>query len=153
VPTSSTLSRHKTEESANHCFGCGELNPQGLHLHFALDASNPEAITASTTVRLTKIHQGPPGCVHGGIIATLLDEAMSKVNRAFGVIAMTRNMEVDYLRPVPLEAELTIVGHHVRRDGRKIFNTAEILGQEGKVLAQAKGLFVVVDPALITGRR
>ena len=141
-----------SDELGNHCFGCGDLNPQGLHLHFILDATNPEAITATATIQLSTTHQGPPGYVHGGIIATLLDEAMSKLNRPLDLIALTRHMEVDYLRPVPLGADLTIIGRHVRRDGKKIFHTAEILSTDGKVLARGKGLFVVIDPTLITGK-
>lgn len=141
-----------SQDARNHCFGCGPDNPQGLHLHFTVDASNAESITASATTTLTKLHQGPPGHVHGGIIATLLDEAMSKLNRALDVIAMTRHMEVDYLRPVPLGVELTIAGHYIRREGRKIFHTAKILGPDGKVLSTGKAVFIVIDPAMITGK-
>ena len=121
-------------------------------MHFTIDAANPEAITATAKLQLTRTHQGPPGHVHGGIIATMLDEAMSKLNRPLDVIAMTRHMEVDYLRPVPLGIELTITGHHVRREGRKLFHTAQILGPDGKILATSKGVFVVIDPGLITGK-
>ena len=83
------------------------------------------------------------------MVATLMDEAMSKVNRHFNVIAMTRHMEVDYLRPAPLHRDLVLVGHHTRREGRKLFHRAELRNQDGVVLAQAKGVFVAVDPALI----
>jgi len=138
------------QQLANHCFGCGPSNPQGLHLQFALESSGSGAITSTATIQLTSLHQGRTGYVHGGIIATLLDEAMSKLNRPFAVAAMTRHMEIDYLRPVPLETPLKIVGHHQRRDGRKLFHTAEILGPDGKLLAKAKALFVVVDAAGIS---
>jgi uncharacterized protein (TIGR00369 family) len=137
------------DERAHHCFGCGPLNPQGLHLHFAIDSANPDQIAATATVALTHLHEGPPGYVHGGIIATLLDEAMSKLNRPLGLLAMTRHMEVDYLRPVPIETPLTVTSRHLRRDGRKLFHTAEIHAPDGKVLARAKGFFLVIDPAVI----
>lgn len=150
--TSSAATVQQSGTAGHHCFGCGDLNPQGLHLHFAIDSTHPEAITATATIRLTNAHQGPPGYVHGGIIATLLDEAMSKLNRPLDVVAMTRHMEVDYLRPVPLGAELTIVGRHLRRDGKKIFHIAEILGPDSTVLARSKGLFVTIDPTLVTGK-
>jgi uncharacterized protein (TIGR00369 family) len=143
----------QSEEPGNRCFGCGPLNPQGLHLHFTIDATNPGSISASATIRLTDTHQGAPGYVHGGIIATLLDEAMSKLNRPLELVAMTRHMEVDYLRPIPVGAELTIISRHVRREGKKAFHAAEILAADGKVLARGKALFVVIDPALITRRR
>ena len=141
-----------SEETGNHCFGCGLQNPQGLHLHFAIDDSDPNAIAAAATIQLGAAFEGPPGYVHGGIIATMLDEAMSKLNRPLGVVAMTRHMEVDYLRPVRLCDTLTLVGQHVRRDGKKIFHSAEIIGSDGKVLARGKALFIVIDPALV-GRK
>lgn len=103
------------------------------------------SITSSATATLARTHQGPPGYVHGGIIATMLDEAMAKLNYPLGVTAMTRNLEVDYLRPAPIDMELTIVARHIRREGRKIFHSAQVLGHTGKVLAEAKGLFIVVD--------
>jgi uncharacterized protein (TIGR00369 family) len=136
------------DERANWCFGCGPENPQGLHLHFVVDASDPENITATATVKLTRFHEGPPGYTHGGVIATLLDEAMSKVNGPLGVLAMTRHMEVDYLKPAPLETELTLVGRHVRRERIKLYHEAELLNPDKRVLAKAKGFFVVIDPML-----
>lgn len=141
------------DERANHCFGCGPENPYGLHLVFTTnikdDASDPEAITVTAPVRLDAFYEGPPGHIHGGIVATLLDEAMSKLNRPFGVLAMTRHMEIDYLRPAPLNQPLVLVGRHLRRDGRKLFHQAELKSANGEVLARAKGLFIVLDPALI----
>ncbi|HWZ51437.1 MAG TPA: PaaI family thioesterase [Granulicella sp.] len=145
-PTRTAESDHAPNPAQHHCFGCGVDNPHGLHLRFTLD---PDAQTATAPVHLDRHFEGPPGHIHGGIIATLMDEAMSKVNRLFGVLAMTRHMEVDYLRPAPLHQNLVLVGHHTRREGRKLFHRAELLNQEGVVLAKAKGLFVAVDPALI----
>jgi uncharacterized protein (TIGR00369 family) len=91
-------------------------------------------------------YEGPPGYVHGGIIATLLDEAMSKAVRAHGVLAMTRHMEVDYQRPVPSGAPIRLEGRFVRTDGRKNWTEARILNAEGKVLAEAKALFIEIRP-------
>ena len=78
-----------------------------------------------------------------------MDEAMSKLNRPLGVLAMTRHMEVSYLRPAPLGEPLTLRATHVRREGRKLFHVAELVGPEGAVLAESKGLFVAVDPAAV----
>ena len=138
------------DEQAGHCFGCGPANPEGLHLEFTFDA---EAQTATALVNLTRVHEGPPGHIHGGIIATLMDEAMSKLNRPLGVTAMTRHMEVDYLRPSPLGRELVLTGRHLRRDGRKLFHEAELVVRGGAVLARAKGVFVVLDEAMIAAAK
>ena len=151
VPSKASAAEIPTiDERANHCFGCGPENPQGLQLAFAIDASNPSAITASTTVTLTSMHEGPPGHIHGGIIATLLDEAMSKLNRPLKVLAMTRSLSVDYLRPAPLGIPLQLVARHLRREGRKIFHAADLIHKDGTTLAHGEGFFLVIDPALLT---
>jgi acyl-coenzyme A thioesterase PaaI-like protein len=134
------------DERSNHCFGCGPNNPQGMHLSFVIDATGPARITSTAAVQLTRIYQGPPGYIHGGIVATLMDEAMSKLNRPLGVIAFTRHMEVDYLRPSPLDQPLTLIGTHLSRKGRKLFHQAELRLADGTVLARAKGLFVALTP-------
>ncbi len=136
------------DEQANHCFGCGPENRHGLHLRFAIGTDG----SVAATITLTRMHEGPPGYAHGGIIATLLDEAMSKLNRPLGLLAVTRHMEVEYLRPVPLGVAITVTGRHLKRDGRKLFHTAEIAGPGGKPLARAQGVFIVVDPALLAGK-
>ena len=124
----------------NRCFGCGAANPIGLHLLFSL----AEVGTVVCQVTVPDTYEGPNGYVHGGIIATLMDEAMSKAVRAQGFLAMTRHMEVDYLRPVPSSTPIRIEWLFVRSEGRKHFTEARILAADGKVLAKAKGLFVEV---------
>jgi uncharacterized protein (TIGR00369 family) len=141
------------DEPAALCFGCGADNPQGLHLHFDIDSADPANITAAATVNLSSLHQGPPGYIHGGIIATLMDEVMSKLNRPLNLIAMTRHLAVDYLRPAPLGIPLALVGHHISRQGRKIHHAAELRHPDGTILAQAKGFFLAIDPALLAARK
>ena len=134
------------DEISGQCFGCGAANPHGLHLQFSIDTV---AHTASAPVQLTEIHQGAPGYIHGGLIATLLDEAMSKLNRPLGLLAMTRHIEVDYLRPAPIHAPLTVSARHLRRDGRKLFHLAELHDEAGNLLASCNALWIVIDPSLI----
>ena len=93
VPEKLTPMAHTAQ---NRCFGCGPANPAGLRLEFLL-AEDGSVVCLPT---VPDIFEGPPGYLHGGIIATLLDEAMSKSVRARGLTAMTRQMEIDYLRPV-----------------------------------------------------
>jgi uncharacterized protein (TIGR00369 family) len=124
----------------NRCFGCGVANPVGMHLDFLL-AENSSVVCLAT---VADTFEGPPGYVHGGIIATLLDETMSKSIRAHGVVAMTRKMEIDYLRPVPSGAPIRMEGRVVRSEGRKHWTEAKILNPEGTVLAEGNGLFIEV---------
>ena len=137
------------DERTSFCFGCGSDNPEGLHLTFAVDTTDASNITATCTVQLTRTHEGPPGYIHGGILATLLDEAMSKLNRPLDALAMTRHMEVDYLRPAPLNTALTLTARHLRREGRKLFHAAELTASDGTVLTTARGLFVEIDLRLV----
>jgi uncharacterized protein (TIGR00369 family) len=128
----------------NTCFGCGQANPVGLHLEFFLADDNSVVSRPVVGDR----YEGPHGYLHGGIIATLLDEAMSKAVRARGYIAMTRKIEVDYLRPVPSVAEIRLEGRLVRSEGRKHWLEAKIVNSEGTTLAEGKGLFIEVRPRL-----
>jgi uncharacterized protein (TIGR00369 family) len=125
----------------NRCFGCGEANPVGLHLEFMLTPE--DAVVCQATV--SDSYEGPPGYLHGGIIATLLDESMSKAVRARGLVAMTRHMTVDYLRPVPSASTTRMEGRVVRSEGRKHWAEAEVQDTEGRVLAKAKGLFLEIS--------
>ena len=87
-----------------------------------------------------------PGHCHGGIIATILDEAMGKVNKLRQVVALTTQITVDYLKPVPLNQPLRVESHEVRARGRRHVNSAKILNQKGQVLARSRGTFLAIDP-------
>lgn len=128
--------------SGNRCFGCGQANATGLRLEFLL--ADDGSVVSLPVVAGT--FDGHPGYLHGGIIATLLDEAMSKAVRAQGSTSMTRKIEVEYLRPVPSGAALRIEGRVVRNEQRKHWAEASILNAEGKVLAHGKGLFIELAP-------
>jgi uncharacterized protein (TIGR00369 family) len=130
----------------NRCFGCGPANPNGLHLDFYI--AEDRSVVCMPVVAGT--FEGPPGLLHGGIIATLLDEAMSKSVRVRGLTAMTRHMEIEYLRPVPSASEIKVVGKLIRSEGRKHWTEAHIFNDTAKVLATAKGLFVEVRTSRTT---
>jgi uncharacterized protein (TIGR00369 family) len=124
----------------NRCFGCGPANATGLQLEFLLAEDGSVVCLQTVPDRF----EGPSGYVHGGIIATLLDEAMSKAVRASGRTSMTRQMEIDYLRPVPSGAAIRIEGRVVRSEGRKHWTEAKIMNAKGTALAQGKGLFIEI---------
>ena len=129
----------------HHCFGCGQENKTGLRLKFFVDDEH----RVICRVRVPRRFEGPPGHVHGGVIATLLDEAMSKANRQFGIVAMTRQMEVEYLKPVPLMTSLELTAHHVSASGRKHRCEAQIADQSGTILARAQALFIAVNASVL----
>jgi uncharacterized protein (TIGR00369 family) len=124
----------------NQCFGCGSANPTGLQLEFLIAEEGSSVCLTAVPDRF----DGHPGYLHGGIIATLLDEAMSKAVRARGLTAMTGRIEIDYLRPVPSGAQLRMEGRIVRSEGRKHWTEARILNARGTALALATGIFIEV---------
>lgn len=126
----------------NRCFGCGQANPIGLLLEFLLADDGRVVCLAN----VADTFEGPPGYLHGGIIATLVDETMSKAVRSHGLVAMTRHMEVDYKRPVKSATPIRLEGHLTRSEGRKHWVEAKILDADGEVLVLGKGLFIEVQP-------
>jgi uncharacterized protein (TIGR00369 family) len=133
----------------NHCFGCGKQNPQSMRLKFTYNQSTRQV---TSRFRLSRRYSGPPGYCHGGIIATILDEAMAKLNKPNQVTAVTAQMTVDYLKPVPLNKPLGAEAHERRTSGRRRFRYAAIFNEEGVVLARGRGVFITIDPHKMFGR-
>src|SRR5215470_17592866 len=127
----------------NYCFACGKNNPEGMRLRFTYDEDRDCFVCR---FRLGKRYTGPPGHAHGGIIATILDEAMGKVNKLRHVIAVTSEITVNYLKPVPLNKPLRVESRELRVRGRRHINMAEILNGRDEVLARSQGTFIAIDP-------
>jgi len=133
----------------NHCFACGKDNPHGMKLKFYRDEQTRRTICE---FKLSRRYEGPPGHAHGGIIATILDEAMGKVNKFRNVVALTKKMEVEYLKPVPLNKKLTVIGREREVVGRQHINLAEISNEAGEILAHGTATFIAVDVKQIFAR-
>jgi uncharacterized protein (TIGR00369 family) len=127
----------------NTCFGCGGANARGMKLTFEQDDSTQRIRGA---FKLGAEYQGGPGFIHGGIIATVLDEAMGKVSRFRGVRAVTAELNVEYLKPVSVDAPLLIEAYEVEKTGRNLHYVGEIRNQAGDLLARGRGRFVVIEP-------
>ena len=80
----------------NNCFGCGPANESGLHLEFHLNEEHKRFVCEFV---LPQRFEGPPMHAHGGIIATILDEAMGKVSKLRSIIAVTATMQVTTSAP------------------------------------------------------
>lgn len=134
----------------NYCFACGKDNPDGMHLNFTLDRERKHFVSS---FRLSKRFTGPPGYCHGGIIATILDDAMSKLNKQRDVIAATSQLKIEYLKPVPLRTPLRVESRELKKRGRRLIHRAEILNDEGTVLARGRGVFVIIDAKRVFRQR
>jgi acyl-coenzyme A thioesterase PaaI-like protein len=135
-----------------HCFGCGEAQPHGLHLQAR--AGEGVSVTAEFTVK--PAHQGAPGLAHGGVLASALDETLGSLNWLLRVIAVTGRLETDFMLPVPVNTLLHLQAEVTAVAGRKIFSTAvgRIGGPDGPVAVRADALFieVKVDHFIDNGR-
>ncbi len=83
--------------------------------------------------------------LHGGIIAVLLDEAMGKVGRFRGIRAVTAELKIEYLRPVPVGQEIIVEAREVEMNGRNTFREGEIRSGTGVLLARGTGRFVDIS--------
>jgi uncharacterized protein (TIGR00369 family) len=133
----------------NGCFVCGGANPRGMKLAFEQDDAKRRI---RGQFRLAAEYQGGGGYLHGGIIALLLDEAMGKVNRFREVRAVTAELTIEYLKPVPVEQDLVVEAYEVEKNGRSLFHAAEIRDASGQLLARGRGRFVELKrPAIASG--
>ena len=126
---------------ANKCFGCGGANDAGMKLTFEQDNAKRKIVGRFI---LGEAYQGGGGMAHGGIIATLLDEAMGKVCRFREVRAVTAELTVQYLKPVKVDEEIIVEGFETEQKGRNLFLAGEIRNNAGTVLARGSGRFVVI---------
>ena len=86
-------------------------------------------------------YEGPPGCLHGGLIAAGFDEVLGFAQTLSGAPGMTGRLEVTYRSPTPLFEEVVYAGRLDRVDGRKIY-TSGTLHAGDRLCAEATGLFI-----------
>lgn len=91
-------------------------------------------------VVLGHAYEGPPGYVHGGMLALVLDQSLGYANVVAGLGGMTKSLHVTYLRPTPLDTELEIWSAHDVVDGRDIISRGTIT-VNGVVTVEAYGIF------------
>jgi len=120
-----------------------KIIPTACALRFTYDQARGCYISRFVSTSATPAR---PAHCHGGIIATILDEAMGKVNKLRQVVALTSEITVNYLKPVPLNKPLRVESREVSVKGRRHVNMAEILNQKDEVLARGRGLFIAIDP-------
>ncbi|MCB0974606.1 MAG: PaaI family thioesterase [Actinobacteria bacterium] len=100
------------------------------------------------TVSCSPAYEGPPGHVHGGIVAGIFDQLLGFANCSFEHLGMTAHLDVDYLAPTPLMTELTLVARPAEVDGRKLVVEGWISAGT-TVTAKARGLFIQPRPGML----
>lgn len=118
----------------------GRLNPIAPPVEmWRADGPAGQEIHGSAT--LGAAYNGPPDCVHGGVIAEILDELLGCVCVTNGIGGFTGTLTVVYRSTTPLSQPLTLRGWHDRSDGRKIFAKGTI--HHGETLCvEAEGIFI-----------
>jgi acyl-coenzyme A thioesterase PaaI-like protein len=139
-----------TDKRLGLCFGCGRNNPSGLRLSFRWDGK-----IAQAEFTPSRFHQSWPGIVHGGIIVTLLDEAMGYATLFGGVSDfLTATIQVNLKRPALVGEFLNITGWIAGRGKRSVKVAATVTLPDGTLVAEGKGTQVLIDiPGENSGRK
>jgi len=114
----------------------GRLNPIAPPIAFSWEDGKSVG-----RVTFTRPYEGPPGCVHGGIIAAAFDQTLSVANIMAGAAGPTAGLTLRYRKPTPLGVPLRFEGWQTRVAGRRIHAAGRLLVGD-LVTAEAEGMFV-----------
>ncbi|MGI8484109.1 MAG: PaaI family thioesterase [Thermomicrobiales bacterium] len=129
----------------HNCFGCGRLNAHGLHLEFRM---NPTGDGVWARFLPSVRFEGYEGVIHGGIVATLLDEVMAWSLYRDDIWAVTGQMSVRFRKPMMVGETILAIGHIGTRRGRVIEMSGELRREaDDQLLAEATASFVKVSEA------
>ncbi len=123
------------------CFACGAANPQGLHLSFRVADDG----AARAEWRAGRAWEGFEGILHGGIVTTLLDEAMAHAIVARGLHALTCELRVRMRKHVATGDIVKIRGWIAEQQKRRILAEASVSGPAGDERAHAWATFLIVQ--------
>lgn len=127
-------------KNEGYCFACGEHNPLGLHLNFE---KIEDKLVATKSV--AREYQGYEGIVHGGIVTTMLDEAMSQfIQKFFGEQALTGSLEIRYRHPTPTNQDLKISAWQESQRRNIVAMKSAIETADGTVTAEASAKFAII---------
>ncbi len=139
-----------------HCYGCGRLNEHGLQLK-----TRWEGDETVSRFRPAPYHTAMPGIVYGGLLASLIDchgtgTAAAVAYRAEGrepgtgpeLRFVTASLQVDFVKPTPLDAELEVRGHAEEVKGRKVVVVCT-LSANGQVCVRGRVVAVRVPDGLV----
>ncbi|MBW1739327.1 MAG: HAD hydrolase-like protein [Deltaproteobacteria bacterium] len=144
------LPKISVDESYGMCFGCGSDNPIGLKLSFKWDGKTTRAEFTPTGT-----YQGWPDMVHGGILMSILDEAMAYAARFEGMTCITAKIQARLKRPAVIGEPLIITASVIRKNRRLVQTKADIFLADGTSVAEgtATQFVVSIDPVGIKDTR
>lgn len=130
------------------CFGCGRNNPFGLKLEWF---NNYEEKQVETSFTLDDHYCSYPGTVHGGILATILDETSGRavlLDNNFDRLMVTLKMEVVYKKNTPTNTPLKAVGRVLKDGGSRAQVEGEIILPDGTVSAKCTSILFKIPQAV-----
>lgn len=123
-----------------YCFACGALNPVGLHMEVSFLEDK-----ATSKLALRREFQGWNDIVHGGIVATILDEIMAHAVMHYVGNSVTTSLQITYRAPLRVGQEIHAVGYVAEQKSRGAVAKGEIRRvNDGKVIAAGQSRFVLV---------
>jgi len=138
----------KKQPNSRMCFICGLENPVGLQLKIY----EVEQGTIETNYTAPEHYQSYPGILHGGIVATILDEISGRAHMGDPSqprFMYTAKLEVKYRKNVPIGKPLRILGKAGKSKGRMAESWAGIYDEAGSLLAECNSLLIDIPPDLL----
>jgi acyl-coenzyme A thioesterase PaaI-like protein len=133
------------DTSYQGCFACGQRNDSGLKLTFRREG---DRIVADYLPR--EEFRGFPGVLHGGVLATMLDETMSRTGAMRREWLMTGKLEIRYRRPAPVDKPLRVWGEIMRERRGAIDAAGAVELLDGTVVAEGRGMFLRLPEQVAT---
>jgi len=127
----------------------GRANPLAPPMELYLDDDGPRVCA---DVTFGHAYEGPPGHVHGGLIAAAFDELLGATQALSGSPGMTAQLDVSYRAPTPLHVPLRFESTLDDVVGRKIYTSGRVYNGD-TLCAEATGLFISIDFAAIAAMR
>lgn len=125
--------------NGNMSFGSGPDNPEGLQLKLTFDEDTK---TVYGEYQCPEKFSGEPDQVHPGLLAVILDETMSRINKAMNFDTTTGELTIRYLQPANIGESLYLRGWFVKKNRKVVENRAEIENEIGKIVARGKGKYI-----------
>jgi acyl-coenzyme A thioesterase PaaI-like protein len=126
------------------CYACGSKNAAGLRMAF----EHPEKHLLTSKVIFEKHHQGYKDIVHGGLMATVLDEMMVNLCWKEKTPAVTAELKVRLKKPAKVGQTIRFEGRIREEKGRAIYTTAEARDESGELLAEADAVCIKIPPVV-----
>lgn len=140
------VSKTSRDWHKDDCFGCGEANRFGMHADFPFDDASGEVIF---TYIPQKHHVGAPGYMHGGLIATILDEAQGVLCFHLGHSVMTEQLHIKYRKAVPLLEEIQVRAWITAVRKRRLYTRGTMTLKNGDLLASSSASWYPLPERLL----